>query len=116
MVVVSINYRLGVLGLPYSSCDIRVMTHKPGYLSVDALSSTDLRGVSGNYGITDHIVALEWVQNNIAAFGGNPQKITVFGQSSGGTNIFALLSNPKNNGLFQAAISLSGRCEISLDT
>eukprot|EP01128_Nolandella_sp_AFSM9_P008958 TRINITY_DN5601_c0_g1_i1.p1 TRINITY_DN5601_c0_g1~~TRINITY_DN5601_c0_g1_i1.p1 ORF type:complete len:558 (-),score=64.76 TRINITY_DN5601_c0_g1_i1:114-1730(-) len=91
VIVVSINYRVGMLG----------------YLSSVTLSEHDPRGVSGNYGILDAQLALKWVQKNIAAFGGDPSRVTLLGQSSGGTNILALQSNPRNTGLFHAAISLS---------
>jgi carboxylesterase type B len=99
VVLVAANYRLGLLG----------------YLALRELSEADPRGVSGNYGILDLQFALKWVQNNIAAFGGDPKLVTLLGQSSGGTNIFSLVSSPASSGLFSAAISLSGSPNITMD-
>eukprot|EP00056_Hartaetosiga_gracilis_P007073 m.103851 g.103851 ORF g.103851 m.103851 type:complete len:591 (-) comp12625_c0_seq1:62-1834(-) len=93
------NYRLSALGFLVSS----------------ALAQDDPRGVSGNYAITDVIAALEWVQANAMAFGCDPSSVTVYGQSSGGTNIFALMSSKPAKGLFHAAISLSGSPNITQD-
>ena len=67
VVSVSINYRLAV----------------SGFLALDVLSKFDERGVSGNYGLLDTIEALRWVRDNIASFGGDPNTVTVYGQSSG---------------------------------
>jgi carboxylesterase type B len=97
-VAVTINYRLGVLGF---------------------LAHTELRdpatGVIGNYGILDQLLALQWVQSNIKAFGGDPTRVTLGGQSSGGTSIFALMASPMSKGLFHAAVSFSGSPNITLD-
>lgn len=90
-VVVAINYRLNVFG----------------FAALAALSAADPRGVSGNLGFLDQQLALRWVQRNIAAFGGDPGRVTIIGQSSGGTSIVALLSSPASRGLFSAAVSLS---------
>jgi carboxylesterase type B len=98
VVLVAINYRLGSFG----------------YLALKELSATDPRGVSGNYGITDVQESLRWVQQNIASFGGDASRVTVFGQSSGGTQVLALLASPASNGLFHAAMSLSGSPNISM--
>eukprot|EP01127_Copromyxa_protea_P008471 TRINITY_DN1944_c0_g1_i2.p1 TRINITY_DN1944_c0_g1~~TRINITY_DN1944_c0_g1_i2.p1 ORF type:complete len:270 (+),score=39.58 TRINITY_DN1944_c0_g1_i2:59-868(+) len=98
-VVVAANYRLGPLG----------------FLALPQLSSVDPRGVSGNYGILDIQLALRWVQQNIARFGGDSNRVTLLGQSSGGTNIFSLLASPASKGLFHAAISLSGSPNITMD-
>lgn len=99
VVVVAASYRLNVLG----------------YLALDELSAEDPRGTSGNYGVMDQQFALQWVQKNIAAFGGDATRVTLYGQSSGGTSIFALLSSPASKGLFQAVISLSGSPMLSLN-
>ena len=63
---------------------------------------------SGNYGLRDQLLALTWVRHNIQAFGGDPDLVTLFGQSSGGTSIFALLASPHLEGLFHRTISMSG--------
>jgi carboxylesterase type B len=93
-VSVSVNYRLGVAG----------------YLAVDALAEGDERGGGyvGNYGVLDCIQALQWVQENARSFGGDPSKVTIYGQSSGGSLVLALLSSPRAAGLYSAAISMSG--------
>ncbi len=92
VVVVTINYRLGPLG----------------FLSHPALSAGSDLGVSGNYGLLDQIEALRWVQRNAAAFGGDPARVTVFGESAGAISILDLLVSPLAEGLFQAAIVESG--------
>ena len=89
VVLVAINYRLGALG----------------FLADSRL--TEEGGVSGNYGLMDQIAALEWVQRNIAAFGGDPANVTIFGESAGGTSVYALLASPHSKGLFHQAISQS---------
>ena len=88
VVLVSINYRLGALG----------------FLSHPALSAESDHGVSGNYGILDQIEALRWVQRNIAAFGGDPDNVTIFGESAGGTSVSVLCASPLAKGLFHKAI------------
>lgn len=88
VMVVSINYRLGVLG----------------YLAHPDLSAESPDGVSGNYGLLDQVAALEWVQRNIAAFGGDPDNVTVAGESAGGLSILYLMAAPKARGLFHKAI------------
>lgn len=92
VIVVTFNYRLGVLGF---------LTH-PG-LTAESSSHT-----SGNYGLLDQVAALQWVQRNIASFGGDPKNVTVFGQSSGSISISALTVTPMAHGLFQRAIAESG--------
>lgn len=93
VVVVTINYRLGPLG----------------FFSHPLLSSEDKQnGVSGNYGLMDQIFALQWVQKNIRNFGGDPNNITIFGESAGGRNVLALVTSPKAKNLFQKAIVQSG--------
>ena len=88
VVVVSINYRLGIFG----------------FLAHPQLSQESPHRSSGNYGLLDQIAALRWVQENIKAFGGNPGKVTVFGQSAGATSIGCLLVSPLAKDLFQRAI------------
>lgn len=92
IVLIEINYRLNIFG----------------FLSADILSSSNEKGISGNYGFLDQLLALQWVQDNIEGFGGDKTKVTIMGQSSGGTSVFALMSSPLSIGLFHAAISLSG--------
>lgn len=97
VIVVTINYRLGPFGF---------MAHPK--LSEEA----KIRGIgltSGNYGILDQIQALKWLQKNIRAFGGDPSRVTVFGQSAGAASTLVLLASPLNQGLFSRAIILSGR-------
>jgi para-nitrobenzyl esterase len=97
-IVVTVNYRLGTLG----------------YMAAPALSATDPRRTSGNYGFLDQQLALRWVQQNIAAFGGDRGRVTVFGESAGGFSVCALLTAPSAAGLFQRAISESGPCSFPL--
>ena len=91
IVFVSMNYRLGVLG----------------WLALPALSAESPHGVSGNYGLLDQIAALKWVQRNIAAFGGDPDNVTIMGESAGGLSVAYLLASPLARGLFQKAIGES---------
>ena len=91
-VVVTMNYRLG----PF------------GFFAHPALSAESPHHTSGNQGITDMVAALHWVQDNIAAFGGDPKNVTVFGQSAGAMAISALVGSPIAKGLFHRAISESG--------
>ena len=92
VVTVNINYRLDVFGF-FSSPDIWDDPENPGNY--------------GNFGISDAITALEWVQKNIANFGGNPNSVTILGESSGGTIVLGLLGSERADGLFHKAISLS---------
>lgn len=94
VVVVTLQYRLGVFGW-LSHPGLR----PPGTSAADG---------SGNYGTLDTIRALEWVRDEIAVFGGDPDRVTVFGESAGGTNVFSLLLAPPARGLFHRAISQSG--------
>lgn len=90
-VVVTINYRLGVLG----------------YLAHPDLSAESPASISGNYGLMDQIQALRWVQQNIAAFGGDPSNVTVAGESAGGLSVLYLMASPLTKGLFHKAIAQS---------
>ncbi|MEQ1692122.1 MAG: carboxylesterase family protein [Gemmatimonas sp.] len=92
VVVVTINYRLGLYGF---------FTHP-------ALSAESPHGSSGNYGLLDQLEALRWVQRNIAQFGGDPTRVTVFGESAGAIDILHLLTSPLSEGLFHRAIVQSG--------
>ncbi len=88
VVVVSFNYRSGLFG----------------FLAHPGLSRESAEGVSGNYGLLDQIAALHWVKRNIAAFGGDPQRVTAFGVSAGSASISLLLASPMGKDLFQQAI------------
>ncbi|MER6345072.1 carboxylesterase/lipase family protein [Streptomyces sp. NPDC001595] len=90
VVVVSLNYRLGVFGF--------LARH-----DLDAES-----GASGNFGLRDQIAALRWIQSNIGAFGGDPDNVTVFGESAGAHAVGMLMSSPGTTGLFHKAIAQSG--------
>ncbi|MCL4113906.1 UNVERIFIED_CONTAM: hypothetical protein GTU68_024090 [Idotea baltica] len=90
-VLVTINYRLGMFG----------------FMAHPELSAESPTGVSGNYGLLDQIAALEWVRDNIAAFGGNPDNVTIFGESAGGQATLNLMTSPRARGLFHQAISQS---------
>jgi len=100
VVVVTINYRLGGLG----------------FLAHPALSAELPDHISGNYGLMDQQFALKWVQRNIAAFGGDPRNVTIFGQSGGGLSVLSNLASPVAAGLFHRAIVQSGAYELSLPT
>src|SRR6185437_12077022 len=78
-----------------------------GFLATPDLSAED-HGHSGNYGMLDQIAGFEWVKRNIAAFGGNPNRVTIFGESAGGIAVSMLAASPLAKGLFQGAISESG--------
>jgi para-nitrobenzyl esterase len=100
VVVVTINYRLGALG----------------FLAHPALTAESPDHASGNYGLMDQQAALEWVQRNIVAFGGNPKKVTIFGESAGGLSVHSQLASPLAAGLFQRAIVESGAYLLSQPT
>jgi para-nitrobenzyl esterase len=88
VVVVTINYRLGPLG----------------FLALPALDQESPDHVSGNYGLLDMIAALRWVQNNVGGFGGDPDNVTIFGQSAGAFGVNAMMASPLAHGLFRRAI------------
>ena len=92
VVVVSIAYRVGTLG----------------FLAHPELSAESPNHVSGNYGLLDMIAALSWIKKNIAAFGGDPNKVTIFGESAGGIAVSQLCASPLAKGLFSGAVSESG--------
>ena len=91
VVLVSVSYRLGVFG----------------FLAHPELSRESRKG-SGNYGLQDQIAALRWVKENIARFGGDPNRVTIFGESAGGISVSMLAASPAAKGLFHRAISESG--------
>jgi para-nitrobenzyl esterase len=92
VVVVTINYRLGAFG----------------YLAHPELTQESEHRSSGNYGILDQIAALEWVQRNITSFGGDPDRVTIFGESAGSWSVNFLVASPLAKGLFHRAIGQSG--------
>jgi para-nitrobenzyl esterase len=92
VVVVSMNYRLGVFGF---------FTHS-------GLAAESNRRAAGNYGLLDQAAALRWVQRNIAGFGGDPDNVTIFGESAGSFSVSALMASPLTKGLFYKAIGESG--------
>ncbi len=94
VIVVSTNYRLGPLG----------------FLAHPALSAASGYGGSGNYGLMDQIAALAWVKDNIGAFGGDPSRVMLFGESAGGVDVCMLLASPMATGLFSRAAIESGGC------
>jgi para-nitrobenzyl esterase len=94
-VVVSMNYRLGIWGF---------------------LANKDLGPNSGDYGLQDQQAALRWVQDNVAAFGGNPRSVTIFGESAGGSSVCDQIASPTAKGLFQNGISVSGEYNTILGT
>ena len=92
VILVSFNYRLG----------------RFGFFAHPALTHEDPNGLLGNYGYMDQLAALQWVRKNIAAFGGDPKNVTLFGESAGGISVHALMNFPLASGLFQKAIIESG--------
>jgi len=79
-----------------------------GFITHPALTARSRYGASGNYGLLDQVKAMEWVRDNISAFGGDPERITIFGQSSGGIACKFHLCSPLSQGLFQRTIIMSG--------
>ena len=92
VVVVTLNYRLGLLG----------------FLAHPELSAESEHGSSGNYGLLDQVAALRWVRDHIAVFGGDPERVTIFGGSSGAADVLYLMTSPLSEGLFHRAIAQSG--------
>jgi len=92
VILVSIAYRVGVLG----------------FMAHPELSAENPQRVSGNYGLLDMIAGLKWIQQNISKFGGDPSKVTIFGESAGGIAVSMLCASPLAKGLFRGAISESG--------
>ena len=97
VVVVTINYRLGALG----------------FLALPELAREDANGSAGNYGLLDTISALKWVRANIAGFGGDSNRVTIFGESAGGVSVCSLLASAPAAGLFHRAIIESGGCDLA---
>ena len=91
IVYVNLNYRVGILG----------------YLAHPDLSAESKEGISGNYGTLDQIAALTWIKNNIEKFGGDPDNVTIVGQSAGSASVNVLVLTPKARGLFKNAVTMS---------
>jgi para-nitrobenzyl esterase len=100
LVVVTINYRLGI----------------PGYLAHPELTAESKAHASGNYGMLDQVEALRWVRQNIAAFGGDPARVTIAGQSAGASSVHNLTASPLAKGLFHRVIAESGSSISGLPT
>ena len=92
LIVVTINYRVGILG----------------FFAHPELTKESGHNASGNQGLLDQVAALQWVHRNIAAFGGDPARVTIAGQSAGAMSVMELLTSPLTNGLFHGAIVQSG--------
>ena len=92
VLVVSLTYRMGIFG----------------FFAHPELSAESARNASGNYGMLDMVAALEWVRDNIATFGGDPNNVTIFGESAGSMAVSALMASPQARGLFHKAIGESG--------
>jgi para-nitrobenzyl esterase len=92
VVVVNVNYRLGVFG----------------FFAHPGLTKESPHHAAGNYGLADQIMALHWVRDNIAGFGGNPANVTIFGESAGASDVNALIASPLSKGLFVRVMAQSG--------
>lgn len=92
VILASLNYRVGQIG----------------FFSHPWLDAENANGVSGNYGLLDQIAALQWIQDNISKFGGDPSRVTIFGESAGGISVSMLCASPLAAGLFCGAVSESG--------
>lgn len=97
VIIVTLNYRLCALG----------------FMALDALQNEHESGSTGNHGLQDQQMALQWVRQNIRYFGGNPQLVTIFGESAGAFSVMWHLVSPKSKGLFQAAIMESGTVDVT---
>ena len=91
-IVVTVNYRLGALG----------------FLALPELAAEDAHGSTGDYGLLDQLAALRWVRDNISAFGGDPERVLLWGHSAGGASTLMLVASPLGRGLFRAAFAQSG--------
>ena len=98
VIYINVTYRLNVFG----------------FLAHPQLTEESVYGASGNYGLLDQVASLKWVCDNIAAFGGDPDRITIFGQAAGAGNVHAHCVSPLSKGLFKRAISIYGRGVVSL--
>ncbi len=92
VVVVNVNYRLGIFG----------------FFAHPGLTKESPHYAAGNYGLADKVMALQWVRDNIAKFGGNPANVTIFGESAGASDVNALIASPLTKGLFVRVIAQSG--------
>ncbi len=99
LVVVTVNYRLNIFG----------------FFAHPELREEDEHGSTGSYGTLDQVASLRWVHDNIANFGGDPNNVTIFGESAGGWSICTLVATPLADGLFHKAIVESGGCDTSRD-
>lgn len=97
VILVTVAYRLGALG----------------FFAHPQLSAESAYGISGNYALTDCLQALQWLKKNIKVFGGNPENMTIFGQSAGAGIVQCLCTSPKSKGLFAHAILQSGGCGLN---
>lgn len=104
-------------GIVYAAITYR--TNVFGFLSLPALTQESEketgRAISGNYGLMDQIMALQWIHDNISAFGGDPEKVTIMGESAGGISVAMLCQSPLAKGLFRGAISESGGSMVPVD-
>jgi para-nitrobenzyl esterase len=100
VVVVTANYRLGVMG----------------FFAHEAISAQSPDSTSGNQGLLDQRMAMQWVRDNIEAFGGDPDNVTIFGESAGAFDVCFHVASPGSRGLFHGAISQSGGCTTALPT
>jgi len=101
VVIVTTNYRLGVLGF---------------FGQADLASEDGSYPYAGNQGLLDQRAAMEWVRDNIAAFGGDPEKVTIFGESAGSFDVCTHMVSPLSRGLFHRAVSESGGCTVGVRT